>query len=708
MPITRAPFRHAALPILVALAFAAPFGCGENETAAKPDVAETEAAKPATPPAAQPVQAAAPAPAKPATPPAAPRREPPLPSFEGVTLDGKAFAARDLLGKRALVFFFNPDVPEAGPAADAVARIANEAAANNFAVVGVALGAGGSRAEAFAKEHALTIPIVDDGSGAIAGRVQLRAPVALVGVDGDGYVIFFHGGIGPGDVPDAAAVVETQLRESLRLPPIAGASLEPTLGTRKVAPAFSLASLTGGERLDSKSLLGKPTVLIFFLYTCPHCHHALEFLKTELAKLPEATRPQLVGISVAGSASAVQEKLKADGLDFFPVYVDDDFKVRGAYGVMAGVPDIFVIDAEGAVVTRVQGWRDDRDPALMKMWLAKLAGAPVPMLLHASGYSGSEACAVCHDQANATWQLTQHATAFDTLVRHSAAARPDCVGCHVVGFGKPGGYTISPPTKHLENVGCEDCHGRGGPHLSPEFAKKNDYKDVCLTCHDQKHSLGFDYATFLPQISHAANAQYASLPLVEKQKLLAKRGATQREMLTATADYVGSQACQSCHAKEYETWSQQPHAHSVATLEKKGDAGKGECLTCHTTGYGRPTGFPKDGKVAEHANLANVGCESCHGPGGDHVKPDAPRVGTIVSLTDKCGSCVILQICGTCHDDKNDPGFEFAVEKKIEAQKHGTIQPAAMKSAEPSAANVPSASWVGSLERGFALSDGPG
>ena len=92
------------------------------------------------------------------------------------------------------------------------------------------------------------------------------------------------------------------------------------------------------------------------------------------------------------------------------------------------------------------------------------------------------------------------------------------------------------------------------------------------------------------------------------------------------------------------------------------------------------------------------------------VKPDAARVGTIVSLTDKCDSCVILQICGTCHDQANDPGFEFEVEKKIEAQKHGTKPPAAMQQA-PSASlprAIPSATWVGSLERGFAHADDRG
>ncbi len=689
--------------ILCLLALAIPLACSEGEIAAPGDAAKPAAAPPAA--TATPQQVAAPA----QPPPTPPRREPPLPSFDGITLDGKPFAARDLLGKRALVFFFNPDMPEAGPAADAVAHVARESTANNFVIVGVALGQGGSGARDFAKQHRLDFPIVDDASGSVAAKVQLRAPVALIGVDADGYVVFAHGGVSPGDVPDAVAVVETQLRESLRLPAGSGTSLEPTLGTRSLAPAFSAEKIEGGGRIEMASLRGKPLVLIFFLYTCPHCHHALEFLKAELAKLPEASRPNVIGISVGGTAAAVQETLKKDGLDFFPVLVDNDFAVRTAYGVVAGVPDIFVIDAQGAVVTRVQGWRDDRDPALMRMWLAKLAGQPVPMLLHASGYSGSEACAVCHEKENATWLLTQHATAFDTLVRHSAAAKPDCVGCHVVGFQKPGGYTISPPTKHLENVGCESCHGRGGPHLSKDFVTAGDYEPVCLTCHDQKHSLGFQYAEFLPRVSHASNARFATLPLAEKQKLLAERGATRREMLPTTAPYVGSQACQSCHAKEFETWSKQPHASAMASLEKKGATQKLDCLACHTTAMGRPGGFPKDGKPADHADLARVGCESCHGPGGDHVKPDAPRVGNIVSLTDKCGSCVILQICGTCHDDVNDPGFEFEVEKKIEAQKHGTIVPSATRGAEPAAAReVPSASLVGSLERGFALSDDRG
>lgn len=691
--------RAVVLPLIL---LALPLGCGDGgSSAASAPPAPAAAAAPAAPsaPASQPAQA------KPAAPPQQ-RREPPLPGFEGLTLDGQPFAASDLLGRRALVFFFNPAAPEAGPAAEAVAHIASQRGPHNFAIAGVALGAGGSAAREFASQHGLDFPIVDDGAGNVAARVGLRAPVALLGVDADGYVIFYHGGVAPGDVPDAVSVVETQLRESLRLP--ATDRLEPTLGQRPTAPPFTARTLEKDEPFSLASLQGRPVVLIFFLYTCPHCHHALEFLRDALPKLPEATRPQVVGVSVHGSADAVKAELAKDRLDFFPILSDADFALRTAYGVIAGVPDIFLIDSQGKIAARVQGWRDDRDPALVRMWLAKLAGQQPPMLLHATGYSGSEACAVCHENENTTWQLTSHATAFDTLVRHSASTKTECVGCHVDGWQKAGGYTISPPTRHLENVGCETCHGRGGPHLSPEFAKKTDYADVCANCHDQKHSLGFDYATFLPRISHAENEKLAALPLAEKQKLLAERSKPRSNLLPTTAAYVGSDACQSCHAAEFETWSKQQHARSMASLEAKGEAGNGTCLVCHTTAYGRPGGFPSGGKHTEHADLARVGCESCHGPGGDHVGPDAVRVGTIVSLTDKCGTCVILQICGTCHDDVNDPGFEFEVEKKVEAQKHGTKPPAALQKPAPDSAALPSANQVGSLERAFATTDEQG
>jgi hypothetical protein len=112
----------------------------------------------------------------------------------------------------------------------------------------------------------------------------------------------------------------------------------------------------------------------------------------------------------------------------------------------------------------------------------------------------------------------------------------------------------------------------------------------------------------------------------------------------------------------------------LASLSKSGESSNAECLQCHTTAYGKAGGFPENGSAKSHPDLGRVGCEDCHGPGSEHIVEGSPKLGNIVSLGDKCDSCVILQICGRCHDEANDPGFEFEVQEKIDAQRHGTIE----------------------------------
>jgi peroxiredoxin len=597
------------------------------------------------------------------------RRERPLPGFSASTLAGEPYSVSSALGKRLLIFFFDPSAVEAPSVADAVARLAPLRGAHNFEILGVATGSRREVAEAFVAERALDFRVLDDSSARVARSLGLRAPVAILGIDADGYVTFGQTRFAT-QAPDASDVIAAQLRTALRLPdPEGGAAT----GVRPPAPDFEARVLDSDQKFSLAARRGEPVVLLFFLHTCPHCHEALGFLKAELASLPQERRPVFVGVELTGKTRVVREKLQEDGFDFFPVLFDDDGSIRNAYGVFAGVPDLVLIDREGRIAARNQGWKAQTDEPLLRMRLARLADAPVPMLLNANGYSGSEVCGVCHEAERATWLLTTHASAFDTLVRHAADTDAACVGCHVVGYGEPGGFQISPATARLENVGCESCHGRGGPHLSPDFAPDDDYAAACAACHDEKHSLAFEYASFLPRISHAENAYILELPAQEQQRILAERGAAPREILP-TAAHVGSDACRACHQKEFETWAAGPHAGATATLAESGKDGDPTCLKCHTTGFGRTGGYPSTGRPADHPDLARVGCESCHGPGTAHVAENAVKRGSIVSLGDKCDSCVILQICGTCHDADNDPGFEFEVERKIDAIRHGALE----------------------------------
>jgi peroxiredoxin len=628
------------------------------------------------------------------------RDERPLPAFEGVTLTGERVSSSNLIGRRLILFFFDPSAEEAEPVASAVGAVSGLRGKHNFDVVGVGTSRSREELEKFVASHGFDFPVLDDSQGQISRKLGLRFPAAIVGVDGEGYLSFGMARF-PTEGADPAGAAESQIRERLRLPALGG-SLEPVLGEKPTAPDFEAVRLDGGT-LSSSELRGRPAVVIFFLHTCPHCHHALESMKKDLESIPEDKRPRLIGVSLTDRASEVRSELKDRGLDFFEVVFDSDEDLRNAFGATGGTPETFLIDAEGRITARVQGWRDERDPPLMRMRLARLAGVPVPMLLHHSGYSGNEFCGVCHESQNDTYQLTAHSFAYDTLVKHGAERDGECVSCHVVGFEQAGGFEIGGRATHLEDVGCESCHGRGGPHLSPDFAVDG-YESVCATCHDPKHSLGFEYATFHPRVSHAANAHLLGLGLEEKRRLLEERAKLRKDPLPDDARYVGSDVCRTCHEAEFATWSASPHAASLASLEQKDKAESAECLTCHTTGMGRPGGFPTGGRAAHHPDLARVGCESCHGPGEAHVAEGAARIGSIVSLGDKCDSCVILQICGSCHDDENDPAFEFQVQEKIDAQRHGTIEPGTGKPKE-SQATLTGPALTGTLERVFRTLD---
>jgi hypothetical protein len=89
-----------------------------------------------------------------------------------------------------------------------------------------------------------------------------------------------------------------------------------------------------------------------------------------------------------------------------------------------------------------------------------------------------------------------------------------------------------------------------------------------------------------------------------------------RFTLSAGLEYTGSKSCKSCHEYEYEKWSTKPHAHAYATLKRVGSAFDPECVICHVVGLKYESGFVSE---QETADLKDVGCEICHGPGSEHT-----------------------------------------------------------------------------------------
>jgi peroxiredoxin len=542
-----------------------------------------------------------------------------VPAYSGKALDGTPLSIAQFLGRRTLIWGFNPELPGARMIASALAAIAPERVSANFQIVGFSQGSSAATTTAFLKDAGLDFPTFLDDTGGFATKIYRQAlPLWAILVDADGNMIaemnYF-----PTDVPQPGKLIEQSFRQWLHMA---------APGELPSAPDFTTQKFDDAGKFTLSSLRGKPVILMFFLHTCPHCHAALKFLRDELPKIDAAKRPKLIGVSIDPRELSVREVLKTDGIDIFDTILhDDDVSIRNKYGALQGVPVVLLIDAQGRITARTQGWRDDRDPPLTRMRIAKLAGQTPPMLLSQSGYSGNDFCAVCHESEAATWDLTQHATAMTTLAKHGADGRSECVTCHVVGYGKPGGYAIARAEPALENVGCETCHGRGGPHLSPEHVVSENYEPVCASCHTPEHSLGFKYASFLPRVSHAA---LAKLSPADKQAYIDARGKPRNDLLPENVARVGSEACASCHAQEFAKWSEHPHA--------------------------------------KHS--PEIGCETCHGGGADHVAEGALRKGTIMSLSDKCGSCAMTQLCGSCHSEEREPGFQFHMRENIENQRH--------------------------------------
>jgi 2',3'-cyclic-nucleotide 2'-phosphodiesterase (5'-nucleotidase family) len=118
-------------------------------------------------------------------------------------------------------------------------------------------------------------------------------------------------------------------------------------------------------------------------------------------------------------------------------------------------------------------------------------------------YVGGGTCAQCHPGPTQQWHGTAHAAAYDSLVEVGREQDPECVACHVTGYGYRGGFlwTTDPPT--AAGVGCEECHGPGEGHAgTPALHPAAVTEATCVKCHDAERSPAFDYQTYLGPVSH--------------------------------------------------------------------------------------------------------------------------------------------------------------------------------------------------------------
>ncbi|MCU0681472.1 MAG: cytochrome c family protein [Polyangiaceae bacterium] len=142
-------------------------------------------------------------------------------------------------------------------------------------------------------------------------------------------------------------------------------------------------------------------------------------------------------------------------------------------------------------------------------------------------YVGVETCATCHAGARDVWQGTAHSHAYATLSRQFKEYNLDCVSCHVTGYERPGGSTVT-ENAALQNVQCESCHGPGSLHAADPSKKgaivaQPDPQGCVSGCHHSPHVEGFDPVAVMHKVLGPGHGNPDHWP--PKKPRLAERGA---------------------------------------------------------------------------------------------------------------------------------------------------------------------------------------
>ncbi len=136
----------------------------------------------------------------------------------------------------------------------------------------------------------------------------------------------------------------------------------------------------------------------------------------------------------------------------------------------------------------------------------------------------------------------------------------------------------------------------------------------------------------------------------------------------ALGAYVGSEKCESCHEESYRIWKRSGHAKAYETLVKAVPPRNfdPECISCHVVGWHPTEYFPYKGGFLSRQKtpqLVNVGCESCHGPGGAHCDAEIKNDPALQKKLQKAAVVTKAesekQLCVTCHDLDNSPDYKF-------------------------------------------------
>ena len=395
-----------------------------------------------------------------------------------------------------------------------------------------------------------------------------------------------------------------------------------------------------------------PTFVWYFSPTCPHCQVAIPGVVDLHAEV--GGEMAFLGVASSRTRPLDVDVFKRDYAVPFDIVIDTSPGFAYAIGARS-TPTAVILDRQGDEVVAKDAyfpWSPGYE------LIVKMRMDPSQAFTHFEEdvYQGPTACSACHLEEAQSWQMTHHAVAYRTLYMREKAEDPKCVGCHVTGLGEEGGFVLGEHGNKLQDVTCEACHSPGGPH----DGKSVDARSVCVDCHDKDHSIAFSVDKGMPFIDHFMANEMSPKEQEERWTKLAQGEAERPLLAFPEGRHVGAEACVECHEDQVEHWESSPHGRAMKSLDRK-EAKDLECVRCHATPQ---ESGPPPKKVSGFMDA--VECESCHGPGEQHVAD--PTASNILGLGESCPECVIEAVCTSCHDRANDP--EWELQTRLQAVKH--------------------------------------
>jgi len=144
------------------------------------------------------------------------------------------------------------------------------------------------------------------------------------------------------------------------------------------------------------------------------------------------------------------------------------------------------------------------------------------------------------------------------------------------------------------------------------------------------------------------------------ENIIADDNALVRSGLEDGNRFAGNASCgngSECHQDIYQTWLGYGHARAMATLQNP-DVNRQfdpECVSCHTVGMRHEGGYRSMDTTPE---LANVGCEMCHGPGANHIEYPSEEYQNVFTA------------CEDCHNSETSPSFDLKRQEYFQKIKH--------------------------------------